>query len=57
MPVNDRMTAMSKEDIDAWEKVFGLKKDNKDPNEKPNDKKTESENEMWPNEVCWEDWL
>ena len=57
MPVNDRMTAMSKEDIDAWEKVFGLKKDNKDPNEKPNDKKTESDNEMWPNEVCWEDWL
>lgn len=27
MSVNDRMTAMSKEDIEAWEKVFGLKKE------------------------------
>ena len=53
MSVNDRMTAMSKEDLDAWEKAFGIKKEDK----KSDDKKKESENEMWPNGVCWEDWL
>ena len=49
MSVNDRMTAMSAEDLDAWEKVFGLKKEDWEPEKAQVIKKSDSDNEICSN--------